>query len=280
METLKAPNRNIAGGLADLLLSAKQKANKYEIKEWVPLLGGTGFGDLFMGEAPELVDDISYEGLGALRTGGNSVTGGLGTYGVDKRTLDAAMLGLDAYGVTKGSSMLGKALANKAYKAATSGDYRQSRRDLMKGLGATGALTAVGGAGVLAKKTSQKLADNVAKKTVENIPKYEFNSLKEYADYLKTFSEHANISPQYMARREAEQYDAVKFRVKKGMHPLIDNPEKILSRFSPKAKQEMRDSKPKNWKNLSFIEKEKYYDKLIHGVSFEKKASDVYDLPF
>ncbi len=54
----------------------------------VPYLGG--LGGLLLGGAPRLADDISYQGLSALRTGGNAATGGFGTFAADPATLDLA----------------------------------------------------------------------------------------------------------------------------------------------------------------------------------------------
>lgn len=114
MDYVKAPDRNPYGGaLADVLLRAKQSADQYEVKPWVPLLGGTGLGELFMGKAPELVDDMSYDGIQAAIRGGNVATGGVGTLRPDKRVLDASMLGLDAYGIGKGVTKLSKTGVNK-----------------------------------------------------------------------------------------------------------------------------------------------------------------------
>jgi hypothetical protein len=49
-----------AGKIADLLRRAKQFGNQYEIKDYVPFFGGTGIGDLFLGQAPEEVNRWSY----------------------------------------------------------------------------------------------------------------------------------------------------------------------------------------------------------------------------
>jgi hypothetical protein len=49
-----------AGKIADLLRRAKQFGNQYEVKDYVPFFGGTGIGDLFLGQAPEEVNRWSY----------------------------------------------------------------------------------------------------------------------------------------------------------------------------------------------------------------------------
>lgn len=58
---IKASPRNQAlGKVADKLARLRDLANKYEILPQVPLLGGTGIGDLLMGQAPEEVSNWSY----------------------------------------------------------------------------------------------------------------------------------------------------------------------------------------------------------------------------
>lgn len=58
---LKASPRNQAlGALADKLSRLKELGNKYQVLDQVPLLGGTGLGDLFLGQGPEEVSNWSY----------------------------------------------------------------------------------------------------------------------------------------------------------------------------------------------------------------------------
>ena len=49
-----------AGKIANFLRKAKEFGNQYEVKDYVPLFGGTGIGDLFLGQAPEEVNRWSY----------------------------------------------------------------------------------------------------------------------------------------------------------------------------------------------------------------------------
>lgn len=195
MDTIQTSPRNIyTGAAADALLAAKRGANKYEVKDWVPLLGGTGLGDLFMGKAPELADDISYQGLSALHRGGNLATGGIGTYGLDPRTVDAAFLGADAYGLGK----LGKYLAQRSGQKLLDGAHNVSRRDFLKKSTALGGTAALGGLGLGALRTIGRESGEVAAKAA-GPQKYRFNSLKEYNDYLDEAAD-AEVS---IARSEA-----------------------------------------------------------------------------
>lgn len=59
-EIKASPRNQTLGKVADKLARLRDLANKYEILPQVPLLGGTGIGDLLMGEAPEEVSNWSY----------------------------------------------------------------------------------------------------------------------------------------------------------------------------------------------------------------------------
>lgn len=191
MADLKAPERNpVIGRLADILLSGKESANTYEMKDWVPLVGGMGLGDMFMGKAPELADDASYN-LRSLIRGGNQATGGLGTYTLDPRTADAAMLGADVAGIGAGLGGLSKRSASAIYDKLSSGGTSLSRRDALKKLGAiTGSAAVTGGTLGAARKLLDNVATDVAPKIADNVAvqaakKYKYNSLLEYINAIK-----------------------------------------------------------------------------------------------
>ena len=191
MADLKAPERNpVIGRLADILLSGKESANTYEMKDWVPLVGGMGLGDMFMGKAPELADDASYN-LRSLIRGGNQATGGLGTYTLDPRTADAAMLGADVVGVGSGLGGLSKRSASAIYDKLSSGGTSLSRRDALKKLGAiAGGAAVTGGTLGAARKLLDNVATDVAPKIADNVAvqavkKYKYNSLADYVAYVK-----------------------------------------------------------------------------------------------
>lgn len=59
-EIKASPRNQTLGKVADKLARLRDLANKYEILPQVPLLGGTGIGDLLMGQAPEEVSNWSY----------------------------------------------------------------------------------------------------------------------------------------------------------------------------------------------------------------------------
>lgn len=194
MADLKAPERNpVLGRLADILLSGKESANTYEMKDWVPLVGGMGLGDLFMGKAPELADDASYN-LRSLIRGGNQATGGLGTYTLDPRTADAAMLGTDVAGIGAGLGGLSKRSASAIYDKLSSGGTSLSRRDALKKLGAiTGGAAVTGGTLGVARKFLDNVATDVAPKIADNVAvqaakKYKYNSLLEYINAIKNLA--------------------------------------------------------------------------------------------
>lgn len=195
MPNLQATSRNqLIGRLADLLQSGKSAANQYQILPQIPLVGGTGLGDLFMGKAPELVDDISYDGLRAAVRGGNAATGGIGTYGARPAVADATLLGMDVTGLGKGLGSLSKKSAGALYDKLLEGGTSLSRRDALKKLGAIAGSTALAGTGVGALR---KLSDNVVSEAVHTAPKvvdnvaaaatknYKFNSLAEYLNHVR-----------------------------------------------------------------------------------------------
>lgn len=76
------PRSGITGSLSDLLMKAKNGLNNVNI----PMLGGAG--DLVLGGTPELLDDVSYNGMSALNSGGPTFQ----TFNLDPRTIDAASM--------------------------------------------------------------------------------------------------------------------------------------------------------------------------------------------
>lgn len=59
-EIKASPRNQTLGKVADKLARLRDLANKYEVLPQVPLLGGTGIGDLLMGQAPEEISNWSY----------------------------------------------------------------------------------------------------------------------------------------------------------------------------------------------------------------------------
>lgn len=196
MDNMQATPRNaIVGRLADILKQGKGAANEYAMKDWVPLIGGMGLGDMFMGKAPELVDDISYDGLQAAIRGGNAATGGIGTYGARPAVADATLLGLDALGLGKGLGALTKAGGKAAVNRLTGGATDTSRREFMKKAGALAGSAAAAGSGVgLLRKfgdnalvdVAPKVADNVAATAAKN---YKFNTLNDYVNHARMLAD-------------------------------------------------------------------------------------------
>ena len=46
--------------LAEMLQSTRSVGNQYSVPDWVPLLGGSGVGDMFLGKSPEEIENWSY----------------------------------------------------------------------------------------------------------------------------------------------------------------------------------------------------------------------------
>ena len=225
MPNIQATPRNeILGYLADLLQSGKSTANQYEVLPQVPLIGGTGLGDLFMGKAPELFDDMSYDGLQAAIRGGNLATGGIGTYGAKPAVADAALLGMDLAGLGKGLGSLSKKSATAVYDHLMNGTTSLSRREALKKIGgiSEGAAVAGGGVGLLRKfadkaavDAAPKVADNVAE-AVPSPKNYRYNTLEEYINNVK---------------RKA-QYEAFIEHGENGAHWGDDIPEEYINKWT------------------------------------------------
>lgn len=113
-----SPRSNISGTVADFLIKAKQALNQYEVKDWVPLLGGTGVGDLVVGNAERFFNEVSYYGLGEMfvyaPTGAPGARKNPLNYKLNPDFVDAVFLGLDIAGV----AVLSKDLAKKAVTKA------------------------------------------------------------------------------------------------------------------------------------------------------------------
>lgn len=102
-EIKASPRFALMGLFADTLKNAQEGMNKVQI----PYFGGAG--DVILGGAPKLADDMSFQGLSALVRGGNAATGGIGTYGIKPDALDLA-------GVVGGAGAVAKPFAKAAAK--------------------------------------------------------------------------------------------------------------------------------------------------------------------
>ena len=262
MPNLQASPRNeILGYLADLLQSGKSTANQYEVLPQVPLIGGTGLGDLFMGKAPELFDDMSYYGLQAAMRGS-----GINTLGAKPAVADAILLGMDLVGLGKGLGSLSKKSATAVYDKLINGTTSLSRREALKKIGGISGGAAVTGGGVgLLRKFADKAAVDAAPKVADNVishKNYRFNTLADYLDNVKmkaqdeAFIEHAengglwgeDVQEQsirkwinhFLKNDEANYTNAKNIASNYlKLDPKSMHPSPILDAFSPQAKQEM-----------------------------------------
>lgn len=219
-EGFKATPRNSSVGyLADILFSGRDFANKARVPEAIPLLGGIGLGDMFIGKTPELLDDISYDGPKRLLRYPDA-PGLLAKTQLDKRVADAAFLGADVGAL---GTFATRAAMKKAMKGLEGSTLNQARREFLRGrvegqasavpktelesevsraldvpmdrrtfnkaAAITGAAGAVGAGSLLrkfGKETAEvvpKVADNASLAAVK---KYKYNSLKEYLDDVET----------------------------------------------------------------------------------------------
>jgi len=273
MDNLQASPRNSLGYLADILHSVKGFGDKASVPNFVPLIGGTGLGELLMGKSPELMDDMSYNPSSAIR-GGNRATGGLGTYTLDKRSADLGMTLADVLGLGVGTTKLaGKGATSLIDSVGTN----LSRREFMKKAGALGAGAAATVATPAVLRSFVKEAEHVAPKAAAHVVdnaavstvKHKYNSLAEYLDEINTRSSHVFDGPNRAYRAQDEiardllHSDEVMYNVAKDHKRHVelefaDDPQamgysqKLLDRleeFSPKAKAEMKAFKQSHMDN-------------------------------
>ena len=279
MPNLQAsPRSDLLGFIADKLKAGKSFGNKYEILKQIPLLGGTGLGDLFLGNSPELTDDMSYNLSSAIR-GGNRATGGLGTYTLDKRSADLGMTLADALGIGTGvaklggkglNSLLNKSGFNASRRAflegkasglnqptneaitstlSTGNDILQtpvSRRNVLKGAALAGGVAVAPSL----LRNFNKYVEHVVPKVAETLQnKHMYDSLDEYLADVDHYShvsiDHPGLSPREIYKDvlqgDEQLYESMKAGQAQGFDE--DYMKSLLNQFSPKAKQEM-----KNWK--------------------------------
>jgi hypothetical protein len=108
------PRNPVMGGVADFVRGVRDLANQYEIKQFVPLLGGMGVGDLLMGKSPEELEEWAY--------GNSPITmppSGTGGYvpiiktGRKEQLADTLFLGMDAAGLGKSAGVGGRVAVKK-----------------------------------------------------------------------------------------------------------------------------------------------------------------------
>lgn len=118
-EIKPTPRNPVMGGVADFVRDVRSLANQYEIKDFVPLLGGMGVGDLLLGKSPEEIEEWAY-GNAPMRIPEMTNVPMVKT-GRKEQLADAAFLGLDAAGLTKGAAIAGRAAAKGTAKAVKKG---------------------------------------------------------------------------------------------------------------------------------------------------------------
>jgi hypothetical protein len=126
MGEMRATPRNpVMGGVADFVRGVRDLANQYEIKDFVPLLGGMGVGDLLLGKSPEELEEWAY-GNSPMRIPEMSNVPMVKT-GRKEQLADTLFLGADASGMGAGLGVAGKALAKET--------GQQLNRAIMEGTG-------------------------------------------------------------------------------------------------------------------------------------------------
>jgi hypothetical protein len=124
-EMRATPRSPVMGGVADFVRGVRDLANQYEIKDFVPLLGGMGVGDLLLGKSPEELEEWAY-GNSPMRIPEMSNVPMVKT-GRKEQLADTLFLGADATGMGAGLGVAGKALAKET--------GQQLNRAIMEGTG-------------------------------------------------------------------------------------------------------------------------------------------------
>jgi hypothetical protein len=129
-EIRATPRNQVMGGVADFVRGVRDLANQYEIKDFVPLLGGMGVGDLLLGKSPEELEEWAYGNL-PMRVPEMSNVPIVKT-GRKEQLMDTMFLGVDAAGIGKGAGVVGKAAAkNLGPKAAEMAETMLQKQGLM-----------------------------------------------------------------------------------------------------------------------------------------------------
>jgi hypothetical protein len=132
-EMRATPRNRVMGGVADFVRGVRDLANQYEIKDFVPLLGGMGVGDLLLGKSPEELEEWAY-GNAPMRIPEMSNVPVVKT-GRKEQLMDTMFLGVDAAGIGKGAAMTGKAaVKNLGPTAANMAGDMLKRQGLMPGV--------------------------------------------------------------------------------------------------------------------------------------------------
>jgi hypothetical protein len=105
------PRNPVMGGVADFVRGVRDLANEYEIKQFVPLLGGMGVGDLLMGKSPEELEEWAY-GNAPMRVPEMTSVPMIKT-GRKEQLADTMFLGMDAAGLGKGAGIAGRTAVKK-----------------------------------------------------------------------------------------------------------------------------------------------------------------------
>lgn len=101
------PEHPALNAIGEFMQAVKGVADKYEVKDWVPLLGGMGVGELLMGQGPEWLKDAAH-GFGMQTV---PIAGGVRI--PDKRALDAGFMAADAGALAAGVKKVAPRLINE-----------------------------------------------------------------------------------------------------------------------------------------------------------------------
>ena len=230
--TIRAIPRNpVFGAMSDAAEGLRDFGNKAQIPEAVPLVGGQGAGDLFIGQAPEEYDRWAH-GFHPFKD--RNVPGYAGLRGIpeiqEQRAgplTDALFLGVDATGVGMGVRALGKAGGRQAVRSFNNviddTGRDASRRQFVKNAGVVGATAAAAAATpkllkgltrtvAKAAPSPTTAATRVAKNAFGSVPEY-YNALRRVTNDFPLYERLEKLratDPQYQYLKQANDASAAR----------------------------------------------------------------------
>lgn len=113
------PRQPAVGAIADFVREIREFADQYEVKDWVPLLGGTSLGDLFIGKSPEEIENLAYGNLPMVVPQQSNIP--VMKPGRKQSVSDTVFLGLDVAPLATAAAKTTARVAKRAGKKAVIG---------------------------------------------------------------------------------------------------------------------------------------------------------------
>lgn len=285
------PRNRYVGAASDTVGDLRNFLNKAKIPESVPIAGGQGAGDLFIGQAPEELNNWSY-GFSPFKD--SNVPGYSGLRGIPDiqpsrvgPVADTLFLGADATGLGMAGTALSRAGLRNAQRrfnnVISDAGQDSSRRQFIKNAGIVGATGAVAAATPKLLKTAAKalapnpttVATRAAKNSVSGVPEFytRLRGMANHRDLLagKYASELAE-SPRYKKLMADKELEIQKRSDAPTPDEYLDEPDWELDRLQDEL-QDIYFEKTLEGRDMAQLE----YEEALGD--FLKANPDYYDLP-